>query len=256
LKQIGIALHNYHETYNGFPFAWNVHVTTQGNGPRNGWQSSILPYVDQGPLYDNIYEEFEKPNLSAADASFGRSNQKLLQTHIDVYRCPSDPTSATNSMRGNYGTSNYSGNHGSMSLPRWTTGRNTALWPGQMDTPRKANGIMWWNSIIRLGGITDGTSNTFAVGERSVTSSAGIWPGVGSNEFENDVMTECSHGSRPNRGLTSFSSPHTEGVQFLMCDGAVRFLSDTVDSKPVSEGELGTYQRLANRHDGLPVGEF
>jgi prepilin-type processing-associated H-X9-DG protein len=203
--------------------------------------------VDQGPLFDQV--DFNK-NLPAAE------DQKFLQTHLPIYRCPSDTTSTTNPMRGNYGTSNYSGNHGSLSLPRWTTGRQTAFWPGQVETPKKANGIMYWNSIVRLRDITDGASNTFMVGERCVTSASGIWPGVGSNEFENDAVSECSHASRPNRGPTSFSSAHPGGVQFLLCDGSVNFINDEIDSKPISEGDLGTYQRLANRHDGLPVGDF
>jgi hypothetical protein len=79
---------------------------------------------------------------------------------------------------------------------------------------------------------------------------------VGSNAFENDAVTECSHGSRPNHSITSFSSAHEGGVHILMGDGVVRFLDEDIDSKPISEGDLGTYQRLANRHDGLPVGEF
>ncbi len=205
LKQIGLAFHNYHDTYRLFPPAWTAHISTAGNGPRIGWQTSILPYVDQAPLFQQF--NFSNP-LPAADSEFGK---QWLRIQIPTYRCPSDPTSAINPMRWDYGTSNYSGNHGSLSLPRWTTGRNTVFWPGQIDTPREANGIMWWNSNCGIRDITDGMSNTFMVGERSVASSAGIWPGVGSNEFENDVMTECSHGSRLNRGPTSFSSPHPGG---------------------------------------------
>ena len=256
LKQMAIALHNYHDVYNAFPLAWNANVSTPGNGPRSGWQISILPFMDQAPLYEVVMDVINGSQMPPADALIGRRKEKLLQTHIENYRCPSDTTSATNPMRGDYGTSNYSGNHGSLSLPRWTTGRGTAFWPGPMDTPRKANGIMWWNSRPGFRDITDGASNTFMIGERCVTSGAGIWPGVGSNEFENDVMTECSHGSRPNRGLTSFSSAHPGGVQFVMCDGRVVFINDNIDSKPVTEGDLGIYQRLANRHDGLPVGDF
>ena len=228
-----------------------AHVSSAGNGPRFGWQTSILPFVDQAPLYQQF--DFRSP-LPAADIKV--RGEKIFQTVIKEYRCPADSTSATNPMRGDYGTSNYSGNHGNVLLPRWTTGRRTAFWPGQVNTPRDAKGIMYWNSSVRLRDITDGSSNTFLVGERSVTSAAGIWPGVGSNEFENDAVTDCSHGSRLNNGPTSFSSGHAGGANFLLCDGSVRFIQNDIDSKPLTRGELGTYQRLANRHDGLPVGDF
>ena len=248
LKQLGIALHNYHETYNTFPPGWNAHVKTAGNGPRVGWLTSILPYVDQSPLFDRI--DCEKP-LPAADAD------RLLQMRLEVYRCPTDPTSTTNPMRGNYGTSNYSGNLGDQPLPRWTTGRRTSFWPGQADTPIKANGIMHWNSRVGIRDILDGTSNTFLVGERSVTSASGIWPGVGSNEFENDAVSECSHGSQLNQGPTSFSSVHLDGANFLFGDGSVHFINDWIDSQPPNnDGPQGTYQRLANRRDGFATGDF
>ncbi len=247
LKQIGLALHNYHETFICFPPGWVDFDTKAGNGPRTGWESSLLPWIDHGAIYEQVYRLEAIPKLPGVEEEAG----KVLQTKIDVYRCPSDPTPDINAMRANYGTSNYSGNHGDQPLPRWTTGRQTALWPGQADTPRQANGVLFWNSFMKFRDITDGATNTIIVGERSIGSAAGIWPGVGGNEFENDAVTESSHGSRLNRGPTSYSSGHRNGANFLMSDGSVHFLSNDIDSKPATKGELGTYQRLANRHDGL-----
>src|SRR5688572_19693331 len=55
LKQLGIALHNYHETYKAFPPGWNARVITPGNGARSGWQTSILPFVDQAPIFEAVF---------------------------------------------------------------------------------------------------------------------------------------------------------------------------------------------------------
>ena len=253
LKQIAIALHNYHDVHATLPPAWIAKTPAPPTPTGFGWQTFLLPYIEQAPMYDEI--DFNQP-LPAADAFGERSRQPIFQTRLAVYRCPSDATSATNPMRGGYGTSNYSANHGDLSLPRWTTGRRTAFWPGQVDTPRKSNGMMSWNSTIKFRDITDGASNTFMVGERSVTSASGIWPSVQSNAFENDAATDCSHGSQLNQSPTSFSSEHLYGANFALGDGSVRFVDDGIDSQPVTMGELGTYQRLANRHDGLVVDEF
>ncbi len=68
-------------------------------------------------------EKTPDSNLPQPEAVTDRIAGKVLQTPVEVYRCPSDPTSEINPMRGDYGTSNYSGNHGNLSLPRWTTGR-------------------------------------------------------------------------------------------------------------------------------------
>ncbi len=251
LKMLAIALHNYHDIYAEFPPGWVAHVPAAGNGARLGWPVFILPMMDYAPLYKRF--DFESP-MPKADANV--NGAKIFQTVIKEYRCPADSTSATNPMRGDYGTSNYSGNHGNVPLPRWAAGRRTAHWPGQADTPKDANGVMYYNSSVRMRDMIDGPSNIFLVGERSVTSAAGIWPGVGSNEFENDAVTDCSHASRLNKSPTSFSSGHAGGANFLMCDGAVRFVQDDIDSQSLDTGDLGTYQRLANRRDGKVVGDF
>ncbi len=170
----------------------------------------------------------------------GKNPAKLLKTILPVYRCPSDPMADLNPLRGNWATSSYSGNAGDERLP------------GSLDTPAKMNGIMWRNSSIGFRDILDGTSNTFLVGERGLSSASGIWFGVTKNQNENDAISDCSHHSQMNRSITSFSSHHSKGVHFLMCDGRVTFLSEKLESKL----ELGIYQKLANRNDGQPLGNF
>jgi prepilin-type processing-associated H-X9-DG protein len=93
------------------------------------------------------------------------------------------------------------------------------------------------------------------VGERGLNSAAGIWPGVRANQHENDAATDCSDHSRINGDITSFSSTHGEGANFLFCDGQVRFINQAVESRQ-GAGPLGTYQKLSQRNDNQPVGEF
>ena len=245
LKQIGLALHNYLDVFNTFPPGWVAHSDSPDYGPAFGWMVMLLPFVDQAPLYNQL--DFQKPPPAP---------NKLLQQRLDIFRCPMDPTEDVNGLRSNYSTSNYSGNHGDEPLPRWTADRLSLHWPGNPPTPKQASGILFLNSSVRFRDITDGASNTFAAGERSITSGSGIWVGVAANAMENDAVTECSHSSRINAGLTSFSSRHGAGANILMCDGAVRFISADLDSRPADGGDPGTFQRLGHKSDGLAIGEF
>ncbi len=244
LHQLGLAMHNYHDVYSTFPPGWVQHHWEADSPAGYGWGTSILPYIDQAPLFNQI--DFGKPPST---------DQPHLLTVIAAYRCPADTMDDANPVRGGLATSNYSGNFGRTAPPRWLPSQMSEFWPGQADTPNEANGIFWCNSFLPIRQITDGSSNTFLLGERCVTSGAGIWPGVTSNRNENDHVTDCSHPSRLNDSYASFSSRHDGGANFLMCDGRVVFLSDDIDSRPgPAEGaEISMYQRLADRHDGQPV---
>lgn len=230
LRQIGIAMHNYHDVFNAFPTGWTARTAEAEYGPRFGWGTGILPYVEEAPLYNQL-----RPNglLPAPDSN--------LTKRIAAYRCPADTTPDANEVRGGYGTSNYSGNFGDSPLP------------GSADTPPKGSGIMYLNSFVGLRQITDGSSNTFLVGERSVSSAAGIWPGVRANQNENDQVTDCSDQSRINAVIGSYSSAHPGGSHFLFCDGKVVFVSEDIDSKPDANPPRGTYQKLSHRSDNEPV---
>jgi len=152
---------------------------------------------------------------------------------------------------------------------------------------QRNNGIFYNNSTISIAGITDGTSQTFAVGERDMRCGSGSWPGA------RNPPGPCHCGIYHNRGRVSkklndpqsfvpagpvsacpcdacsegFSSSHPGGAQFLFCDGSVHFLSETVDFNnvldrtgivnltPISDPSLlGVYQKLGIRNDGQPVG--
>jgi prepilin-type N-terminal cleavage/methylation domain-containing protein/prepilin-type processing-associated H-X9-DG protein len=246
LKQIALAMHNYHDAFQTFPPGWVSRDGTPGLGTGFGWQSFILPFVDQAPMYNQI-------NFSLTMEADGKPIP-LLQTALPVYRCPVDPAPNPNPLRGEYGTSNYSGNYGHIPPPRLRPLAMADFWPGALPAPMTSRGIFARNSFIRIQHIVDGTSNTILVGERGVSSGAGIWPGVTDNAHEDDALTDGSHRARPNAGWYSFSSRHDGGVNMAMCDGAVRFVSDKIDSKPGPD--LGTLQKLATRDDGFPVGNF
>jgi prepilin-type N-terminal cleavage/methylation domain-containing protein/prepilin-type processing-associated H-X9-DG protein len=244
LKQIGLALHNYHDVYNTFPPGWVSRDAAPRTGPRTGWQAGLLPFLDQAPLYNQI--NFSRPPMDQSGNA-----PKLFQTELAVLRCPADPTPGTNPLRGNYGTSNYSGNYGHLPAPRLAPLGLADFWPGAAAAPMRSQGIFARNSRIGIRDITDGTSNTLMAGERSFSSGSAVWVGVTDNTHEDDALSETSHRAQLNQGWFSFSSPHSGGVQFVFCDGSVRFISDRIDSKPAPD--FGVLQLLGGRSDGRPL---
>ena len=246
LKRIGLALHNYHETYNTFPPGWISNLGASGLGARFGWQASILPFLDQAPLYNQI-----RFHLTPHDAD--QNPLKVCQTTLIAYRCQVDPAPERNPLRGEFATSNYSGNYGDFPARLRPLGLGD-FWPGVVDAPMQSRGIFALNSSVRFISITDGTSNTFLVGERGFSSGAGIWAGVTDNAHEDDTLTDCSHRSRPNASWSSYSSRHEGGVHMLLCDGAVRFVADKIDSKAAPD--QGTFQKLGCKDEGQVIGDF
>jgi prepilin-type N-terminal cleavage/methylation domain-containing protein len=232
LKQLALAIHNYHDVYASFPPGWVAKDQKANSGPWYGWQAAILPYMEQAPL-------FNKLNLN----DYGKTDEAILKTVIPLYRCPSDSMIELNPLRGKYATSSYSGNAGSQRLP------------GSVDPLKTLNGVFWWNSHCRFADIKDGTSNTFLFGERCITSGSGIWMGLTKNRNENDAISDCSHHSQLNKSIESFSSTHPGIVQFALCDGSVRLVSEKIDSSD-DEKNPGLFQKLADRADGFPIGDF
>ncbi len=245
LKQLGLALHNYHDAHKVFPPGWTQHHPQPGPETRFGWAVFISPFLDQAPLYRQL--DFETQRAEPLN---------LFQTRLAVYRCPEDPMPDTNSQRGNFGTMNYSMNFGPVAPPRWVDNGLSDFWPGQVPTLTETNGLAFLNSRVAIRDIRDGTSYTLLGGERSATSGAAIWMGVRGNEFETDQVTDCSPGHEINSGDAGYSSRHAGGANFLFCDGAVRFLSEKIESGPGDQQQMKTYQKLSHRADGNPIAEF
>lgn len=249
LKQIGLALHNYHDVHNGFSPGWIVRGQSPEGQHSNGWQVGLLPYLEQGNLFSKIDNSFE---VVFPNGSQNLALQTLLKTSIPVYQCPTEPAGAVNTLRGGLGRSNYSGNYGSKPIGRWA---DLDFLPGQPESSTgrvRPNGLFWANGFRRFRDITDGTSNTLMVGEKSVIGRGGLWMGVRSNYHESDAVSDTSWASGLNLSDTGFSSRHPGGVQFVLGDGSVRFISEKVASSP--KGSI--LQALGTCNGGEVIGQF
>jgi prepilin-type N-terminal cleavage/methylation domain-containing protein/prepilin-type processing-associated H-X9-DG protein len=256
LKQVGLALHNYHDTQQCFP-PGDITVN------RMGTLAFILPQMEQTALYDQ---------LSAAGAFIGRNTgtpplwqeipaivstgtPPLAKSVVKGYICPSDPTSDLNERmksndRGAFGKSNYVGVFTAVTYD--AAGVKTA--------DRLAT--FYNNSKTSFRNIIDGTSNTLIIAERSAKSphNGSMWmgwhdlPGPITNSYEFStrvrIIRLSSDVEYAINGTNAFasSSSHPGGAQFLLGDGSVRFLSETIN--------IRTFAALGTIDGGEAIGEF
>jgi prepilin-type N-terminal cleavage/methylation domain-containing protein/prepilin-type processing-associated H-X9-DG protein len=232
LKQLGLAMHNYHGVREAFPPGYTSAVASDGSdlGPGWGWASYLLPDMEQDNLFKQI--TFTQPVGAAINAG-----PRVAQ--IPIFRCPSDnapPTFLTVTAVVEVASSNYPGVFGNNEIE---------------DDPGAGNGVFYRNSRVRFGDITDGTSNTFAVGERSSNLSYATWTGAvtGADESQALVLGSCDHTpNHPAAHAEDFWSRHSGGVNFLLCDGSVRFVSNSIS--------LAAYTAMASRAGGEVVPNF
>lgn len=248
LKQLGLALHNYHDVHQCFPFGH------EGTTKAFSALSMLLPYIEQSTLYSKI--DFNVPVSHA-------NNAVPMLVELPALRCPSDLANALPSIGG---ATNYFANKGSGILWALPTGPNAVLPP--------QDGVMFYGSKVRMADITDGTSNTAAMCERlladgnngKVSPVADVFFSPASPLTADEAVQICNaiditnlanqfplfmgapwmngqhtylHTNVPNSRSCGFflinratmppSSRHIGGVQLLLCDGSVRFISENVD---------------------------
>jgi len=290
LRQQGIALHGFHETHRHFPPGWNsIQFSDDGAilrpadlGCLWAWGAHLLPYLDQSALYEHLgVSGFRDPPQPGdrLDASLGAflcpSDTRGSESGWGLYRW--DPDEETSVLVKGYANSNYVAASGSdisafFKVDPSDTGRTAGMFGNETTT--------------ELADILDGTSNTFAIGERAclsndqkepsrgaiwirnvgqliavtpapeshlkpnslVTGQFSLWPFAAINCDANSVVGLTSRDVPLNRTPYGFSSQHPGGANFLMADGAVRFISESIDA--------ATYENLGSMADGQVLGEF
>ncbi|QDT40551.1 putative major pilin subunit [Gimesia alba] len=258
MKQIGLALHNYHETHKMFPMSYKHTLDGGYNNTQRGmsWICYILPFIDQANLYNQINQ-----GQRLSDPA----NTTVSRNILTVMLCPSDPGTDSGILGGRANV----GDERAVTSYKLVSGNNWA-WGSFIHSDSKGrnagntNGLDWGNgfmcrngsskvNVTRIRDVTDGLSTTFAAGEalpRECTHNWWWWfngstanCAVPLNHYINNTY---SAGDWPQN--YSFASQHEGGAHFLMGDGAVRFVSENID--------LGTYRALASIQGGETIGEF
>lgn len=291
LKQIGIAIHNYHDTNSAMPAAFNYMGDGKANEMINhsswGWCMSLATYMEMQSICDALdfsskrcYEVATQVVSQSAD---GIRYYELMKLSLAAFRCPSDDGGPVNTCRGfgniatfkldqakyPIGNANYVLNQGMQ--PDGVGGGNVH----QKPIPR---GPFYMNSWFNFSSVDDGLSNTFAAGERDTKHESSVWVGVGVAEdiqygtprgvgrthtpLNAPVTHNASGQVQEITGMKGFASRHPGGAHFCLLDGSVRFVSDTINSDTTSWGAwtgitndaaIGVYQCLSVRNDGRSV---
>lgn len=257
LKQIGLALHNYHDTHNTLP-PGAIQIFTGNLQNEASWISMILPGIDQTPL-------FNRANFSSCfgcNGGPGNPAWEISSPSISTMLCPSDVDAelvAFAYRRGNYAANTGIGALHSVSDPN--------------DPTRTAIGPFTMNSSKRFRDFLDGTSNTIVVAEllkvpgqdfRGVmhypegplyqhdqTPNSSVPDQFRSGYCINITRVPCVgvYGGYSDRAIViGARSLHTGGVQVALADGSVRFISNNVDRL--------TWQHLGTPSGGEVLGEF
>jgi prepilin-type N-terminal cleavage/methylation domain-containing protein/prepilin-type processing-associated H-X9-DG protein len=185
LKQIGIALHNYHDSRGSFPPGYidgnmNPDSTPDHDvGPGWGWAALLLPYIEQDNVYNQI--DFNQP------VGMG-SNGAISRVALKIYQCPSDPNQENFAVYDSTFTNpiatvahaNYVGCNGWIECFNGAGGNPGSAGNDGLPGPSGSAGVglFYRNSHNRMASVSDGTSSTIFVGERSSNHSPSTWTGA------------------------------------------------------------------------------
>lgn len=247
MKQHGLGLHNYHDTFKTLPPGAIWH---RNNGNRLAWTVLILPFIEQGPLHDQV--DFNANNYTA--------NFEIGSNQLNAYLCPSASIVESQYSAEEFnGVRNFTTHYYGIMGPKGTNPQdgstyleqNTGGWAGHGGYAR--TGAMPGPELNTLGGpckfrdIKDGTSNTFMVGEISWEDAncyrtwiRGISPPTAGSCKNINYGINVQPYSSGNFNDVSMGSDHPGGCQFAMVDGSVKFVSETID--------FGVYLATASRN--------
>jgi prepilin-type N-terminal cleavage/methylation domain-containing protein len=263
LRQIGIALHNYHSTHQSLPAGWiGVDAATRRASvegePGWAWGAQLLPFLEQSSARASLIQ-YEQPLMAAAHA---QARIWLLP----VFKCPADvgddlfelhaeeahdhegeehdhDEESHTEVLATLAAANYVGSFGTTDIHPCSHLR--------LGQTCHSNGVFFHNSRTQFRDIRDGLSQTLMVGERWSERGRSLWIGVvpGGEEALSRVVGTTDHvPNHPGGHFDDFGSYHPGGCHFVLADGSVHFVAETIN--------LSVYQSLATRADHDIVGEF
>lgn len=268
LKQLGLAIHNYHDTHNCIPIA-----SVKGTVDEISAHARLLPAIDQAPLYQRVDFNYGYTHVN---------NDFARMTTVPGFLCPS----ATNSLPSQLGgPNNY----------YWNAGSGVVMYASGMSGQPAPNGIVFHTRRTRFSDVTDGLSNTAAMSEKltgdgsngvSTPKTDTFQPGTYPNNAD-EATQQCNavdttnlsmqgysnvggpwlqqyHSTNqynhvlppngrscmypPGRIATTANSQHTGGVHVMLCDGSVRFVSENID--------IRNWRAIGSMNGGETVSEF
>ena len=249
LKQIGLAMHNYHSSFKCFPPGF---IQPDASSRASlvleqwGWAVFLCPFMEQQPLYKtlDVSKRLMSEQLAKIDLTTSPPTDLTLafQTILKAFRCPSDKTEQTvpdTATSAKYGRD-------------WATGGSApAAWrpptsnyfgcegffvdSGYEDD--EDHGVYWGNSAVKFRDIKDGSSTTFAAGERHRDCKVGAWLGVRRADQQDWVLGLISMKLDDTRLQSTgvpfcrfgFSAQHPDGANFLFCDGSGKFIANSIE---------------------------
>jgi type II secretory pathway pseudopilin PulG len=247
LKQIGVATHVFHDSYQHLPAGWTAYDSNNQpyalGKPGWGWATRILPFMELGTLSKSSID-FKKPFSDPANAYVRTLN-------VPDFLCPSDPTKLRfvdeeDPLQQELAVGNYVGNFGTGNIHDCGT-----VPAGKQFT---GDGVFFHNSAVKIRDIRDGLSHTFLVGERSSTLGFSTWVGTPADDdcgpglvLGSALDAPNSLGFVTNPDPHNFSSKHTHGTNFCLADGSVRLIEQEID--------VAVYRALATRTSGDSFGD-
>lgn len=258
LKQLSLAMHNYHDTMGVFPWG-----RSKGAIDSPSWAVLILPYIEQ----DNLYKKFTDPNINGTNyPMIDRGDNPKVTTHnlirgqfrdsgtmkvtVAGFNCPSQPGRPTISETLTIGSSSTEGISGDYGV-NYGSGTSTA---------EAENGTFQWSMSVgavgrRIADITDGTSNTLMIGEKHLNKNErGKWPGDGCIYNSGSGAAWQTSGRKAGASFPlalnqdemlvgQFGSPHTQVVQFGFGDGRVQAIRTSLPGSVLAA--------IAGMNDGI-----
>ena len=251
LKQLGLAMHNYHDVYNVFPVG-------QYNCCWGTWMVGILPYIEQAPLFQ-LYQNSGGNDATGPRYSSAPNTTQVTTRRLAVLTCPSDKDSrpfgniTSHNYVVNFGNTGYGqgtvnsvvfrgapfGNLKPYGFRDATDGTSTTLLMAEVlqGNGSDLRGFSWWGDACEF--TTYLTPNS-ALPDRIYTA------GFCNNQPERNLPCDVSTTANPT--MFGSRSQHEGGVQVIMCDGSSKFVSENID--------LNTWRAIGTTQGSEVVGEF